>query len=70
MEEVLDFSAITKLFTQDTEVETTQGSDTPLDLLADETLPALSTVYDMVIDLPAVQEWLSCEPPLHIVPGI
>jgi hypothetical protein len=44
VDDTLAFSAFTYFLTQPTEVETTQGSETPPDLLAEETFPALSTV--------------------------
>ena len=44
VEDVFALSAFTYFFTQLTELETTQGSETPLKRLAEITLPALSTV--------------------------
>ena len=55
VEDVLAFSAFTYFFTHVTEVDDTQGSEIPPDLLAETTFPALSTVYAMVIDPLAVQ---------------
>ena len=50
MDDTLAFSAFTYFLTHATDVETTQGSDIPPDLLAEEIFPALSTVYAIVID--------------------
>lgn len=52
------------------EVDTTHGSEIPPLRRAETTLPALSTVYAMVMVPVAVQLCVGCAPPRPIVPGM